>query len=301
VVITLAVPLLAAALQAPEPPSFGVAVEGVYVDVFVTQGNRPVTGLSEADFELTDNGARQRVELVAVESLPLTTFFVLDASGSVAGEKLDRLQAAGRALLGGLRPGDQAALVTFDHEIRVRVPPTGDRVRLERGVNGILAGGSTALLDALYAGTMLASAGGRSLLVLFTDGEDNMSWLDAAQVRRVLEESNVLMQAVGVVAPDEATARLYRTRGQPPPEQPHVRVLRELAAVTGGQFWPAASPDKLGEAFLAILDAMKTRYVLRFEPDRVRREGLHQLEVRLTRRKGKVHCRKAYFVGPKTP
>ena len=67
------------------------------------------------------------------------------------------------------------------------------------------------------------------------------------------------------------------------------------------ELWPAASPDKLRKAFLAILDAMKTRYVLRFEPDRVRREGLHQLEVRLTRRKGKVHCRKAYFVGPKTP
>jgi hypothetical protein len=137
--------------------------------------------------------------------------------------------------------------------------------------------------------------------VLFTDGEDNLSWLDAAQVLRVLEESNVLVQAVGVVANDEASARSYGMRGQPPPEPPHVRVLRQLAEVTGGQFWPAASPGKLGEAFLAILDAMKTRYVLRFEPDRVRREGLHPLEVKLTHRKGKVHCRKAYFVGPKTP
>jgi len=45
---------------------------------------------------------------------------------------------------------------------------------------------------------------------------------------------------------------------------------------------------------------MSTRYVLRFEPDRVRREGLHHLEVKLTRQ-GKVHCRKAYFVGPKAP
>jgi len=36
-------------------------------------------------------------------------------------------------------------------------------------------------------------------------------------------------------------------------------------------------------------------------PDRVRREGLHELEVKLTRRKGKVHCRKAYFVGAKAP
>jgi hypothetical protein len=77
-----------------------------------------------------------------------------------------------------------------------------------------------------------------------------------------------------------------------------VRTLRRLAEVTGGRFWAAASPERLAAAFLAILEAMKTRYVLRFEPDRVRRQGLHDLEVKLVRRKGKVHCRKAYFVGP---
>jgi len=299
-VTALAAVVLAAASAQQPPPTFTVETEAVYVDAFVTEANRPVTGLTEADFELKDNGAPQRVELVAVESLALTTFLVLDTSESVVGEKLVQLQAAARGLLGGLRAGDQAGLVTFDHEIRVRVSPTGDRVRLERGVNGILAGGSTALFDAVYAGAMLASGGGRSLLVVFTDGEDNVSWLEADQVRRVLEESNVLVQAVGVVAMGEATSP-SRARRQPPPEPVQVRVLREVAEVTGGRFWPAASPDRLGEAFLAIADAMKTRYVLRFEPSRTRREGLHQLEVKLTRRKGTVHCRKAYFVGPKTP
>ena len=268
--------LVAATAQA-SPPTFTVDVEAVYVDVFVTEANRPVAGLSESDFELRDNGARQHVELVAVESLPLTTFLVLDASGSVGGVKLVQLQAAARALLAGLRPGDEASLVTFDQEISVRVPPARDRARLEGGVAGIRPGGATALLDSLYAGTMLASDRGRSLLVVFTDGEDNLSWLDATQVRRVLPGRGVVPSA---------------------PEPFTVRTLRRLAEVTGGRFWPAASPERLADSFLAILQAMKTRYVLRFEPDPVRREGLHQLEVRLTRRKGKVHCRKAYFVGP---
>ena len=100
---------------------------------------------------------RQPVELVGVESLPLTTFLVLDTSGSVDGEKLAQLQAAGRALLGGLRAGDEASPLTFDEEVRVRVPPTSDRERLERALGGIRPGGATALFDALYAGTMLAS------------------------------------------------------------------------------------------------------------------------------------------------
>jgi VWFA-related protein len=299
-VTALAVVLLAAAAAQQPPPTFTVETEAVYVDAFVTEGNRPVAGLAEADFELKDDGVRQRLELVAVESLPLTTFLVLDTSESVVGEKLVQLQAAARGLIGGLRVGDQAALVTFNHEIRVRVPPTGDRARLERGVNGILVGGSTALFDALYTGTMMASGGGRSLLVVFTDGEDNLSWLEAGEVGRVLEESNVLVQAVGVV-PTDGVTRPYPGPRRPPTEPSHVRVLRELAEITGGRFWPAESPGELGKAFLAIADAMRTRYVLRFEPDRVRREGLHQLEVKLTRRKGKVHCRRAYFVGPKAP
>ena len=294
----LALALVAAASQAPPPPVFAVGVESVYVDVFVTEGGRPVVGLTASDFELKDGGVRQPVELVGVESFPLTTFLVLDTSGSVDGEKLEKLQGAGRALLGGLRTGDEAALVTFDEEVRVRVPPTSDRGRLERALGGIRPVGATALFDALYAGTMLASDRGRSLLVVFTDGEDDLSWLDARQVRRVLLESNVLVQAVGIV-PEAERAALPETVGsREPPEAPHVQALRQLAEVTGGRFWGASAPDRLADAFLAILEAMKTRYVLRFEPGRAKREGLHELEVKLTRRKGKVHCRKAYFVGP---
>jgi VWFA-related protein len=293
--------IVAASTQAPAPPTFSVDVEGVYVDVFVTDASGPVVGLAASDFELKDNGVRQPVELVTVESLPLTTFLVLDASGSVDGEKLHRLQAAAKMLLAGLRVGDEAALVTFDEEIRVRVPPTGDRARLERAVSGILPGGSTALFDALYSGALLASGRGRSLLVLFTDGEDNLSWLDAAQVQRVLLESNVLVQAVGIVPKEERTSYPGARNAGEPAEAPYLRTLRRLAEVTGGRFWTASAPDRLAEAFLAILEAMKTRYVLRFEPNRVRREGLHALEVNLVRHKGKVQSRKAYFVGPAAP
>jgi Ca-activated chloride channel homolog len=298
----LALALIASAsAQVPPPPTFSVGVEGVYVDVFVTDGDRPVLGLTASDFELKDNGVRQPVELVAVESLPLTTFLVLDASGSVDGEKRIQLQAAARALLGGLRPGDEAALLTFGEEIRVRVPPTGDRTRLERAVGGILPGGATALYDALYSGALLASGRGRSLLVLFTDGEDNLSWLDAAQVRQALVESNVLVQAVGIV-PTEARPPPPGARSdRQPPEPPYLQTLRHLAEVTGGRFWAASEPDRLAEAFLAILEAMKRRYVLRFEPDRARGEGLHELEVSLVRHKGKAQSRKAYFVGPPAP
>ena len=295
----LAVVLAAAIAQAaPQAPTFPVGVEAVYVDVFVMAGGRPVTGLGTQDFELRDGGRRRDVELVAVESLPLRTFVVLDTSGSVDGEKLRQLQAGVVTLLHGLRPGDEAALVTFDHEIVLRVPPTAELSRLERGARGILPEGATALYDALYAGTLLAGGRGRPLLVAFSDGEDNLSWLEAQELHRVLQESNVLVQVVASVPEQPRLPSFGRGAPLPPPEPPHVQALRRLAEITGGQLWPADSPERLASAFAAILEAMRTRYVLRFEPQYPQRPGLHEIEVRLVRRSGKVHCRRAYFVGP---
>ncbi len=81
------------------------------------------------------------------------------------------------------------------------------------------------------------------------------------------------------------------------PESQHVRVLRRLAESTGGRFWVASAPETLANAFVEIAEAMKTRYVLRFDPQGVAREGRHALAVRLVNRSGAVHHRKAYFVG----
>jgi Ca-activated chloride channel family protein len=297
--VTAALALVAAAAlgqAAPQTPTFAVGVEGVYVDVFVSEGNRPVTGLVESDFELRADGRRRAIELVAVESLPLRTVIVLDTSDSVSGEKLRQLQAGIVTLLNGLRPGDETALLTFSQEIALRVPPTADRRRLESGVRAIRAGGATALYDALYAAAVLAGDRGRSLVVLFSDGEDNQSILGLAQVERALQESNVLVQTVGVLPRPPAPPGPARTLEPPEPES--VLPLRHLAGLTGGRFWPAESPARLARAFGEVLEAMRTRYVLRFEPEQPQAEGLHEIEVKLARRSGRVQCRRAYFVPP---
>lgn len=279
------------------PPTFASSVESVYVDVIVTSGQRPVTGLVAEDFELKDNGLRRPVELVAVESLPTTTVMVLDTSRSVEGEKIRNLRSAAHALLAGLRPDDKAALLAFDHEVRLLAPPTTDRARLDAQVRALQPRGSTALFDAIYAGAMIASDRERKLLVLFTDGDDNMSWLDAPRVERVLQESNLLLQTVGFALPEVVHPDGRREK---PPETEHARTLRRLAEVTGGSFWSANDPADLTATFQRIVEAMKHRYVLRFDPP-ADEPGLHELSVKLTSRGGKVQCRKAYFLAPRPP
>jgi len=287
-----AVPSVAAG-QAPAPaPVFGVRVEAVYVDAFVTRGGRPVVGLTAAEFELKDNGVLQRAELVGVDSLPLQSVLVFDTSGSVVGERLAALQIAGRAFLDGLRPDDEAGLLGFSEEIRWHASPTTDRSALRIALGDLRGGGATAVRDALFAALTLPKTQRRILVVLFTDGEDNMSWLREPQLRAAAERSNALVQVVGV---RRDVPRPYDGTGQPPSEPDHVRALRQVAELTGGRFWEAGSLARLVDAFSAIIEAMNSRYILRYEAQGVTRAGWHRIELRLRGPRGDVRSRRGYW------
>jgi VWFA-related protein len=182
--------------QTPPPLVFESAVEAVFVDVFVTKDGRPVAGLAPAAFELKDNGVRQQLELLSAETRPLLAILVFDTSSSMTGNRMDTLRAAGRAFLAGLRPADEVALVTFGEEVAWRVPPTADKDQIRRALDQLRPNGTTAALDALYAAIALSDFERRPLVVLFTDGEDNSSWLDQGQVLKLAERSNALVHVV---------------------------------------------------------------------------------------------------------
>ena len=146
VLAALSVLGLAPAAFAQAPPVFGARVETVYVDAFVTKDGVAVQGLTAADFELKDNGVEQSLELASSESLPLVTVLTFDASGSVSGPKLKALQAAGGAFLDGLKPADEAALITFNEEVRWASAPTADREQMKTALANIRAQGGSAVM-----------------------------------------------------------------------------------------------------------------------------------------------------------
>jgi VWFA-related protein len=281
----------------PPAPTFAAGVEVVYVDAFVTRGGKPVVGLTASSFELKDNGAPQAVALVAVEELPIVALLVFDTSGSVEGPKLAALRSASEAFLAGLRPDDQLGLVSFSHEVRYLAEPTSDRPTVRRALESMRARGGTAMWDALHAGLTLLPTRARSLVVLFSDGEDNMSWLEERHVRVEAERSNAVIHVVGVRR--VKALRPPRPRGTAEASEPdHERALRQTAEATGGRFWTSDSPARLQEAFAAIVAAMNTRYLLRYEPSSRSAGGWHRIELRLRGAKGDIRARKGYFRAP---
>lgn len=297
-------PVASLAAQSQSPPVFAAQVGNVYVDAFVSNRRESVMGLVASDFELKDNGVPQSVDLLSTEALPLLAVLVFDSSGSLAGKRLEALKEAGRAFLETLRPEDEASLITFAGDTQWRVRPTTDKSQVTREIEGLTTGGATSLMDALYAAIVLPRTRSRILIVLFTDGVDNMSLLDWRQMRLVAERSNALIHAVGLRrTQDEGGAVLLDLSGRmlpsadtPAVEPAHTFGLRQIAEATGGRYWEAESPARLKTAFSAVAETMAQRYVLSYEPQGVKRAGWHEIELRLRDRPGEVHARRGYWV-----
>jgi len=294
-----------AQVKIPSPAVFGVQVDSVYVDAFVSLRRDPVIGLTAADFELKDNGVVQHLDLVSAEALPLLAVLVFDSSNSLAGERLAALQASGKAFLESLRPQDEVSLFTFAGETEWLAKPTTDKAAVAKMLDELRPGGATAVLDALYAALVLPQTQGRTLVVLFTDGEDNMSWLEWRQMRVVAERSNALIHVVGLKRDDDRvtsgpamdlSGRMLPMTAPPSLEFLHTWGMRQIAELTGGRYWEAESPARLKSAFAAITETMAQRYILAYEPQGVKRPGWHEIELRLPGRTGDVHARRGYWV-----
>jgi VWFA-related protein len=279
--LTAALVLWAGTAAPPrQTPTFSSRVEAVRVDVLVTQNGQPVRGLRLADFAVDDNGVPQQVDLVSSEQLPLNVILTLDMSASVAGEPLDQLRRAGRALLDGLRPGDRAALITFSHVVSMRASLTGDVGLVRRALDSSEATGNTSLVDASYAGMVLGESDvGRALLLVFSDGLDSSSWLLSEEVLDIARRCDVVAYGVSV--------------GRTPKSD----FLRDLSDVTGGTHIEIQSTKDLSATFLSVLDEFRHRYVVSYSPQGVSKEGWHQLTVRVKGRGATVKARPGYFAG----
>ncbi len=283
------------AVVADEPPRFAVGTRVVYLDVHVSRDGHSVEGLRASDFDVRDDGRPREVALVERGAAAIQAVLLLDTSGSVSGARLERLRSAARAFLDGLAATDQAALATFCSDVRLVAPLGSSREALKHALDGVAAGGGTALFDAVGAALRLGDArAGRPVLVVFSDGENVLSWLTPDKVLAVARGSEVAVYAVqserGARAWNDPTLPEGRRQLGDAPD-----FLSDLAAETGGRVW-RTSEGGLEQAFLDALAEVKSRYLLRFEVDDDARPGWHRLDVRLRRGKGEVRVRRGYWV-----
>jgi len=275
---TLLVALACLGAAQTQAPIFKSGIEAVRVDVLVTRDGRPVANLTPADFEVLDNGVRQRLDYAAFEEIPLNVVFAIDGSSSVEGDRVLRLRRACHSVLAELKKDDQAGLVVFSDHLVVRSGLTRDLASVRAALDRPLPARETSLVDAAQASILLAeSEPGRALVIVFSDGIEVSSYLQADAVLETAKRSDAVVYGVAL-------------RGVARP-----RFLGELADTSGGDFFEIASSLDIEPTFRKVLEEFRHRYLLSFTPTGVERTGWHRLQVRVRQRGASVKARPGYF------
>ncbi|MCX6550254.1 MAG: VWA domain-containing protein [Acidobacteria bacterium] len=278
-ILALLIPAASLAAMA-QNANFSTRVEAVRVDVLVAENGRPVRDLGLADFEVLDNGVKQQVDLVSFEQLPLNVVLTLDMSDSVVGERLLHLRSAGLGLLDGLKKGDQAALITFNHMVVLGADLTADWSRVRKALEEAEPTGNTSVVDASFTGMMLGESDvGRALVIVFSDGLDTSSWLTPGAVLDISKRCDAVVYAVSA--------------GQGPKPE----FLSDLSEQTGGRLFEIESTKSLSVVFRQVLDEFRQRYLVSYSPSGVPAEGWHRLSVRVKGRNVQVKARPGYLAG----
>jgi len=199
----------------------------------------------------------------------ILVLFDVSLSMMAADVEPDRLEAAKQAardFVERVEPSVEVGLISFSGAVGVEVAPTLDREAIDRGIEGLELAESTAIGDALTTGANLLTRlaedaetrpSGDELapgaIVLLTDGETT--------VGRPTEEGGQAAADAGVpvftIAFGTAEGTIVDPESGdtlPVPVQP--APLEQVAEVTGGAAYEAATSTELEDAYARIQDSL---------------------------------------------
>ena len=293
----------------PPVPTFRSASTVVTVNASVKRGNRPVTGLTEADFTVTDNGIAQHVEHVSFEEVPIDATVVIDVSGSTSAI-VDDIRDDTNKIVGLLRPIDRARVLVIDTGIYELLPlqNAGNRVTLPPTP---MFGGLSSVRDAILAGLIThPDPERRRIVVALTDADDTKSITEAGAIYEVARRSDTVLHLIIVRPPANAPMMSTLSLNQPlaflrPTQTPAERkTLFDAAVVTGGAVHGATATDVIVhkvnavDTFKKVIDEFRQSYVLQYQPANVAATGWHDIAVSVKGVDAKgVRARKGYFAG----
>ena len=275
--------------------TFKSRVEIVTISAVVRdQDGRLTPNLTAKDFEVLDNGTPSRVMGFRSEPAPISLALLFDISGSMdASIKLRRAQDAAHQLLSWLNPSmDEAALFSFDTEVRQLRPFGRPSTELKDLIATLRPFGATSLRDAIAATAQRVIERGqpRRAVVVLTDGVDTSSRMTAAEVSGVASAIDVPVYILAMVSQVDHHGEKFAVDGVADAINGE---LSDLARWTGGAFFMASLPSHVSLAVRQIVAELRQQYLIAVEPGGT--PGWHPLEVRARNRRLTVRARSGYF------
>ena len=256
----------------------GVSLVEVYASV-TDQKGESIAGLTQADFEVREDGQPQTLTNFAAGEFPLAVAVAVDRSFSMAEKRLEIAKAAARAFLGELRPSDESMLIAIGSQVEPVAPLSTDRRRQLEALSRIDAFGTTALHDSIITAIeAVQPAKGRRALVLLSDGDDRYSTATAPAALDRARRADVMVYPVA----------LGRRRAA---------LFAELATLTGGRSFHTRDGKGLTETLRTIARDLRHQYLLGYTPSRpiVRGSGeWRSITVTVKRPGARVRARDGY-------
>lgn len=167
---------------------------------------------------------------------PTNVYLVVDTSGSMAGEKIERTRAALQSFVAQIQGDrDKVGIVEFGSGVKrfepLRSLSDAGRDEMSAIIAGMEADGYTALLDAVWQAQddlqMVADSQAINAIVVMTDGQENDSYRNMRDLRQAFESASTPVVVFTIAFGNDADDDL----------------LEELARIGGGQFRRANETD----------------------------------------------------------
>ncbi len=214
-----------------------------------------VTGLDRSAFSVSENGVPQAVTSFRREDVPVEIGIVVDNSGSMR-DKRAQVNQAVLNLIRASNSEDQIFVVNFGQNPYLDQDFTSDVNLLQAALHQVSAKGSTALYDAIVASAVHLENNPRlnkKVLLVITDGQDNMSRETLQEASRRLQEANgPTLYAIGLLGSG------LRGEGR--------EALQHLAASTGGVAYFPDSLDQVDSITRTVARDIRSQYILAYKP-----------------------------------
>ena len=245
----------------PHGESVRVNVELALVNVTVTDPyNRLVTGLQADNFRVFEDNVEQEVVNFSSEDVPISIGVILDLSGSMS-NKAGKAKEAAIQFFKTANPQDEFLLIGFNQHAELISPFTNSIEDLQSRILSASSKGRTALLDAIYLGLtqMKGAHNTKRALLIISDGGDNSSRYNEADIKRLVREADTQLYSIGIFDP-------LGYRNRTPEELNGPSLLSELTELTGGRAFALENFNDLPDIAAKIGMELRNQYVLGYHP-----------------------------------
>ncbi|HEX8736176.1 MAG TPA: VWA domain-containing protein [Pyrinomonadaceae bacterium] len=279
------------------------ALVPIPVSVTDAQG-RAITTLKLEDFTLEIDGKPAEIsELSRSTMAPVRLALLFDNSSSVRVAREFEKKAAIRFFRQVIRPEkDLVALFSVASTTELEQPLTKDISSLVRAIELFAepAGGTQLLEGVIQAAEYLQAAEGRRVIVIMSDGEDNLSDSTLEQTVRAAQLNNCQIYVVKTTEFENVKRTGERIGNANVIFLAAERRMQELARQTGGAVYSPVDEDELDAAFTRISAELSQQYILSYYPagdEKDKRGEFRTISLKIKNRENlTVRTRKGYYV-----